>query len=248
MKHIITYFGLAGMLFLATACDLDNFEGPDAQIYGALIDDETNELIEQEIGTSGDAASIKVIEYGYSVRQEQGWKIMTTGEYRNDLVFAGTYDIILKNGNFVQIDTIKAFQIKKGENKLDFRLTPNIRIQNAKVEKTGNAIVATFKLQYAHKTGKVREIALFGQSDRNPSHSFNLCQVRTNVEAEEVNYVNNSVNANRVFTLKLDLNSDEGRKLQAGKTYFFRIGAVPTGLGDGIQEKYNYAPAVAIQL
>lgn len=41
---------------------------------------------------------------------------------------------------------------------------------------------------------------------------------------------------------------DEGKKLKAGKKYFFRIGAVATDLGDGVQEKFNYAPVVGITM
>lgn len=247
MKSVKYILAICMVVFM-TACELDNFDGPNAKVYGALIDDETNEFIEQEIGTSGEAASIQVIELGYNIRSVQKWKIMPTGEYRNDLVFSGSYDIIMNNGNFVKLDTLKNYQINKGSNKLDFRLTPNIRIKNAKVEKTGDAIVATFNLEYGHATGKVREIALFGQADQNPSKSFHLCQVSTNIAGEDVNFQNNAANRNREFKLTLDLNSDEGKKLQAGKKYFFRIGAVPTGLGDGIQEKYNYASAVGIQM
>lgn len=249
MKKLdIEYLILALVILCLNACEVDNFEGPNAQVYGALIDNETNEIIEQEIGTSGEAASIQVIEHGYNTPQIQRWKIMTTGVYRNNLVFSGTYDIIVNNGNFVQLDTIKGYQIKEGENKLDFRLIPNIRIKNAKIEKSGNAIVAKFILQYAHGKGKVREIALFGQADPHPSKSFHLCKVSKDVAEEDINYVNNILNSSKVFTLTLDLDSDAGRKLQAGRNYFFRIGAVPTGLGNGIQEKYNYAPVVSIRL
>ncbi|MCD8080761.1 MAG: DUF3823 domain-containing protein [Bacteroides sp.] len=231
-----------------SVCELDNFDGPNAQVYGALIDEVTGEPIQQEIGTSGEATSIQVIELGFSVREVQRWKIMPNGEYRNNLVFAADYDIIMNNGNFVKLDTIRAYRIRKGENKLDFHLTPNIRIRNPKVEKQANAIVASFQLEYGHDTGKVREIALFGQSDQNPSSSFYLCAVSSDVADQELNYANNDAYKDRVFTLTLDLDSDEGRKLQSGKTYFFRIGAVPTDLGEGIQEKYNYAPAVSIRM
>lgn len=247
MKTIKTFF-LAGITLLLVSCELDNFDGPDAQVYGTLIDDVTGETIQQEIGTSGDAATIQVIEYGYSIRAVQNWKIKTTGEYRNNLVFSGTYDIILNNGNFVKLDTLKAYNIKSGENRLDFKVIPNIRIMTPKIEKTGNSIIATFLLQYGHATGKVKNIALFAQTDENPSSSFNIAKVERNVEGEELTYQNNSLNENRIYTISIDLNSDEGKKLRTGMKYFFRIGALPTNLGEGIQAKYNYSPVVGIQL
>lgn len=244
----IKYILSAGIVLLMAACELDNFEGPDAQVYGSLIDASTGELIEQEIGTTGEAASIQVIEHGYSIKKVQGWKIKTNGEYRNNLVFSGTYDIIMNNGNFVKLDTIKGYSFHSGENKLDFKLVPNIRIKNAKVEKSGTAIVATFNLEYGHAKGKVKQLALFAQSDEYPSKSFHLAKTEANVADENITLGKNQAIKDRVFKLTLDLQSDEGKKLKAGKKYFFRIGAVATDLGDGVQEKFNYAPVVGITM
>ena len=245
LKYIIAGISAACVM---TGCELDNFDGPDAQVYGAVIDAETGELIQQEIGTSGDAACVQVIEYGYAIRKVQPWKLMLNGEYRNNLVFSGIYDVIMNNGNFVKLDTIKAYRFNKGENRLDFRVIPNIRIKESVVKKENNAIVATFKLQYGHSIGQVEKIALFAQSDKNPSNSFNLAHVDVNIESDNVNFENNSENVNKVFTLILDLNSDEGKKLKAGQKYFFRIGALPQKLGEGIQAKYNYSQVFEIQL
>lgn len=243
-------FLIAGLsaAFLLASCELDNFDGPDARVYGAIIDAETDELIQQEIGTNGDAASVQVIEYGYAIRKVQKWKIMVNGEYRNNLVFSGTYDVIMNNGNFVKLDTLKAYQFHKGDNKLDFRVIPNIRIKSPSVVKRDNAIVATFTLQYGHPVGKAEKIALFAQSDKNPSNSFNLAHVESNIEGDNVTFDTNSANADKVFKLTLDLNSDEGRKLRAGQKYYFRIGALPKDLGEGIQAKYNYSPVFEVQL
>lgn len=245
IKYIIA--GISAACILAS-CELDNFDGPDAQVYGAVIDAETDELVQQEIGTSGDAASVQVIEYGYAIRKVQHWKLMLSGEYRNNLVFSGTYDVIMNNGNFVKLDTIKGYRFHKGQNKLDFRVIPNIRIKEASVKKEGNAVIAAFKLQYGHSVGKVEKIALFAQSDKNPSNSFNLAHVEANIEDDNVNFGNNNLNATKVFTLTLDLSSDEGKKLKAGQKYFFRIGALPKNLGEGIQAKYNYSSVFEVQL
>ena len=48
--------------------------------------------------------------------------------------------------------------------------------------------------------------------------------------------------------MTLDLNSEVGKKLKAGQKNFFRIGALPKDLGEGIQAKYNYSPVFEIQL
>lgn len=248
MKAIKYILSAGIVLLLIAACELDNFEGPDAQVYGSLVDASTGELIEQEMGTTGEAASIQVIEYGYGIGKVQGWKIKTNGEYRNNLVFSGQYDIVMNNGNFVKLDTIKGYSFHSGENKLDFKLVPNIRIKHAKVEKTGTAIVATFNLEYGHVKGKVKQLALFAQSDEYPSKSFHLAKVEADVANENMTIDKNQAIKDQVFKLTLDLQSDEGKKLKAGKKYFFRIGAVATDLGEGVQEKFNYAPVVGIAM
>lgn len=245
IKYIITFLSLIGAM---SSCELDNFDGPDAQVQGAIIDAETNEPVAQEIGTSGDAASVKVIEYGYAIRKVQNWKIMLSGEYRNNLVFSGTYDIIMDNGNFLKLDTLKAYRVKPGENRLDFKVIPNIRILTPSVKKKGNSIVASFRLQYGHDAGKVEKAALFVQTDKNPSNSFHLARVEMNLEEEELTFANNVSNGEKVFTLTLDLDSDEGKKLKPARKYFFRIGALPKDLGEGIQPKYNYSPVFEVQL
>lgn len=245
IKYMITLLCLIGAM---SSCELDNFDGPNAQVYGAIIDAETNEPVAQEIGTSGDATSVQVIEYGYAIRKVQSWKIMLNGEYRNNLVFSGTYDVIMNNGNFLKLDTLKAYRLNPGENRLDFKVIPNIRIQEPSVEKKGNTIVASFKLQYGHGAGKIEKAALFVQTDKNPSNSFHLARVEMNLEDEELTFANNVSNAERVFTLTLNLESDEGKKLNPGRKYFFRIGALPKDLGEGIQPKYNYSSVFEVLL
>lgn len=248
MKRINYIIALLSLMCGVISCELDNFDGPDAQIYGAVVDAATNEPVPQEIGTSGDATSVQVIEYGYAIRKVQKWKIMLSGEYRNNLVFSGTYDIIMNNGNFLKLDTLKEYRLKPGENRLDFKVIPNIRIQTPSVEKQGNSIVATFKLEYGHETGKIEKAALFVQTDKNPSSSFHLSRVEMNLEEEELTFTNNALNQEKIFTLNLSLDSDEGKKLKPGQKYFFRIGALPKDLGEGIQPKYNYSPVFEIQL
>ena len=248
MKTIkqLLFIVLTGLM--ASSCQLDNFNGPDAQVYGAIVDAETGELVAQEIGTSGDAASIQVIEYGYAIRKVQKWKIKINGEYQNDLVFSGVYDIIMNDGNYLKLDTLKAYPIHSGSNRLDFKVIPNIRIKESNVEKVDNQIVATCKLEYGHDTGKAEKLALFIQSDQYPSYSFNLSHVESNIEEDNVCFANNDANETKVFSLTLDLTSEEGQKLKKGKKYFARIGALPKDLGEGIQAKYNYSPVFEIQL
>ena len=72
IKYIIA--GISAAVFMVS-CELDNFDGPDAQVYGAVIDAETEELIQLEIGTSGDAASWICYPQGAAMEAHAEWGI-----------------------------------------------------------------------------------------------------------------------------------------------------------------------------
>lgn len=249
MKNL-KYIILAFIIIAMTSCQLDNFDGPNAAVFGGIYDKDTGELIEQEIGTKGESSSLTVIEYGYSTRNPQGWRIQTSGEYRNNLVFSGIYDIILNKGNFIALDTLREYKINKGDNRLDFQVTPNIRIKNAKIEKVGGKIVATCKLEFANPvaTGKIESLGLYAQDDRFPGKYFNKASATISLEADNLAFANRTSYSSRVFTVELDLTQGSGTSLTPGRSYFFRIGAMPQGLGDGIIALPNYAPVITIAL
>ncbi len=239
-------FSIAAASFVS--CEIDNAEGPDAAVFGGIYDIDTGELVEQEIGTRGESSHLEVLEYGYAIKQPQQWKIKTTGEYRNNLVFSGTYDIVLNQGNFIALDTIKAYEFRRGDNQLDFHVTPNIRIRDAKVEKQDDKVVATCKLEFANpvETGKINKLGVFAQTDMFAGNYHNTAAATIDLSGENLGYANRTTYAERTFSVELDLTAGDGAKLTSGRRYFFRIGAEPAGLGDGIIALYNYAPVIAI--
>ena len=71
------------MLLTIKSCSLDNYEKPNAILFGSFIDQETGELIEQDIinGTK-----ITVIEHGFETPQEQYLVVKNDGTYRNTMI------------------------------------------------------------------------------------------------------------------------------------------------------------------
>lgn len=228
MKKIL--FPLIALLLFATSCELDNFDGPNASIRGAIYDEETNEPIEQDI-ISG--TQIDYIELGFENPVTQYMVFKVDGTYQNDLFFAADYSIRPNRGNFVpvSIDTIK---IKKGKNELDFRVKPYIRIKNASIVKKGNKIVATFNIQQT-VTNKVNKIGLFAHREPTVGQPMKLVGVEKTLgstTSEEVQY-----------ELEIDLEANSNT-LKAGQQYYFRVGAIITAT----DAKYNYAKAVRIDI
>ena len=126
MKTIIRYLFFPLMLSMFFyACELDNYDYPDASITGRIIDSETNELVQSDLinGTT-----IKLIEHGYDPVSPQYLRVKSDGTYANTLLFSNTYTIQPDLRNFVQIDEQ---EVEIGKNTtLDFIVTPYLRINN----------------------------------------------------------------------------------------------------------------------
>ena len=165
MKKILLF--VSCFLFALTSCEIDNYEGPDASIHGSILDEQTGELVGSDM-ENGNA--IKVREHGFTNATDQTWYITNTGEYRNNMVFAATYDVRFENGNFYPFE-VKDFVVKSGDNVYDFKVIPYIRVKSPKVEKNGNVITATFSLEAGKQEVKLKEIS--------PSTAINSADIYT---------------------------------------------------------------------
>lgn len=238
MKKILLLFPF--FIFALTSCEIDNYDGPDASIHGSILDEQTGELVGTDIENG---SSIKVREHGFTNPADQTWVIMNTGEYRNNMIFAATYDVRFENGNFYPFE-IKDFIIKKGDNIYDFKVTPYLRIKNAGIVKNGNTITATFSLEGGKPEVKLKEIQLFAFSDiwvgNNVKYTLNGGTDKT-VFSPTVTIVPETK-----YTLTIDL-TENADIFKYKKNYYFRIGALADVSGVGTV-RHNYAPLVVIKL
>lgn len=143
---------LFGITILAGLCScdmfkLDNMEGPNAQVYGSFIDKATGETMPVE------QISVVAQEQGWDSVADQGWALKFDGTYRNNRVFAGDYKIDFKNLPCYQLpEEERAFKLKRGENRLDFEVTPFCRIRDLKLSYTDGKIQAAFKVEAGDAT------------------------------------------------------------------------------------------------
>ena len=138
MKNMFKYAAAAVILSASlVSCELDNYDGPNAQIYGEVRDSKTGALIQQDIN----GTKIMYEELGFENPDRQQMIFKVNGEYRNNLMFAAKYDIYFEESNFVIPDRLEGYEIKRGENRLDFEVQPYIRISNASIRKEGSEIV-----------------------------------------------------------------------------------------------------------
>ncbi|OKL42055.1 DUF3823 domain-containing protein [Pontibacter flavimaris] len=232
MKSIKTLSIALLSLFLLGGCELnelDNYEGPNASINGGIYDQETGELIQQDIING---MQIEYTEHGYDNPQIQYVVVKNDGTYRNNLMFAGTYTIRPVRGNFVPVESEEI--VVKGNTVKNFEVQPYIRVRNVQIEKQGNKVVATFNLDQT-VTNKVSRIGLFAHQEPTVGAPLNAVASVVNF-----NQVSNDVTQ---YRLEINLEANSGN-LKPGNKYYFRVGA----LIDAPEAKYNYAPPVLLEI
>lgn len=231
-RNIITTL-IALAIFATSGCNLDNYDLPDSKIHGSIIDVETGELIEQDIING---AVIEYLEEGYL--QIQNMVIKNDGTYRNDLMFSGQYTMTPVRGNFEPIEP-QIVDIKKGDNQVDFKVKPYIRIKDVNIYRAGEFVKADFTIQ---QTGydNLQTLTLFAHTEpilgQTMSKGYRVdLSIGTRLDQEK----------RYTLQMKIKSNTNDNSGIfypKPGQSWFFRVGA-KINVGES---KYNYAPAQRI--
>lgn len=238
-KLFYLLYALAFLTMFLPSCKIDNFPGPNASFFGAIKDSVGGGLIETEL-INGSA--IEAFEMGYSTQVSQKWLIKNTGEFRNNLVFANTYDIYLRNENFFPYN-VMGLKINQGDNQRDFLVVPYIRIKNCTItlDKSANKVVATFSLEAGKPSVKLKSIRLYAFSD---IYVGDNVKFTTSGSTYTQTFSPSKVIDTSTYTLSIDLVANAAL-FPAGRNYYFRVGAMADVTGVGTI-RMNYAPNVKI--
>ncbi len=233
MKLNITSLLLVGTILTVSGCDLfkiDNYDSPDATLKGSIIDQETGEKIQTDVinGTT-----LSLIEQGYENPSPQYLRVKNDGSYEKALLFPGKYLIQPTERNFYQLDTIEV-KLKKGVNTLDFNTIPYVRVKDTKIEKQGNKIVASFKLE-APGGDPVKEIGLFAGPEGSVGESI--------YTVSSLSAVNRVPGTEDEFKVSIDCALNK-TYLKPNHSYYFRAGARSSFKG----AKFNYSTAVKLNI
>ena len=216
------------LCFCLSACVMDNYDSPDAQFCGSVIDEDTNTPIQQDMI---EGSRIDYVEQGFENPNIRQMRFQTDGTFHENNLFAGTYEIQALRGNFFA--TEKELIEIKGKTEHTFRTRPYIRIKDVDItfdEFEGEAI-AQFTLDQV-SGNPVRSVHLI--ADRNPNLSNT---VRSAMVSEDVKAV---VSPDRKFKLRLSTET-----FVSGKEYYFRVAAL---ISDVAEAKHNYSEPVKLSI
>lgn len=194
--------------------ELDNFDAPDTQLHGCIIDIDTGEKISSELYNG---AQIAIQQLGYETPANQYLLIDANGEYRNNLLFAGRYRIRPYNRNFIggSVDTIDI----RGDTQYDFHVRPYVRFINPQITLEGQKVVAKFRIKNNLDSAgvNIKQMALF-------LYDGPMVGSQLRNAASKVMTVNTNYPEDEEMTLTLNLASHIN-DVEPGKTYSFRLGA-----------------------
>jgi hypothetical protein len=249
MKKTLYYLSIfTSLVLFATSCEIDNFQVPDSQVFGAVRDSTGGALVETDLNSG---SVIGTYEQGYATPVLRNWVIKQNGEYRNNLVFSNTYNFVFQSCNFFPYN-VNGIVIKPGDNELNFNVVPYIRIKNVSITLNAatNKIIATFNIEAGKPTVKVAKVSLYAFTDIYVGEYVKktLTATATDFPTLTLSGAAQTINPATVYTLSIDLAQTANAAVFAiHRNYYFRVGAMAIQSGVGTI-RTNYAPYVKIAL
>jgi hypothetical protein len=139
------------LLNLSSCYDIDNWDEPSSTFKGTIYDSYTGEPL---LASQNDW-QFRIWERSWDgqpggATNHQELRIQQDGTYQNTKLFDGTYDMLLYNGPFWPVDTVKNV-VLKGTKQQDFTVTPYLQIVDVSIELFTYPSSAVDTLQFKFK-------------------------------------------------------------------------------------------------
>ena len=129
---------------MVSCMEIDNFEGPSAQVSGVVIDKTTGEPMLLDHGVN----HIRIWEMSYSLNPTpQDLAIKEDGTYQNTKLFSGTYNMLPRDGAWWPCDTTYNVAIGKKGTVQNFEVTPYLHVTDFTADLSGTELKLSCKLQ-----------------------------------------------------------------------------------------------------
>lgn len=229
-RNLLIMITFLGML---VACEPDNYELPDGELKGSVIDVITGNPIQTE-QPNGYRIKYKEISWGDNVTDQYLWG-KPDGTFQHSKLFEGTYEISAVEGAFVDTET-QVVDIKSNKSTtVDFIVTPYISFKDVEIiKKDASSVNVTFTILKNIPGSILQDYQVFVSSKTkyvgiNPGGSeANISIGVTPLSEEDLNK-----------PLSVVLNN-----LEKGEKYYIRIGA----RCQNPSNRYNMTEVYTIQM
>lgn len=241
MKVILNLLLGASLLFLASCQEIDNWDEPNARLYGNVIDSYTG----QNLLMDQNDWQIRIIDRTWeamnpgTVAQYQSLAVQRDGVYNNSKLFPGTYDMIPYDGPFWPIDTVKGV-VLKDKTQQDFTVTPYLQVLNFKATLDGTNLTLSCTVKAPIITGLPNLYEVKGFLSLTT-----FCGNSNYINIGDYNNLRKSINktwAAEVGTADSKDYTLGPYPVKSGYTYYVRIGANVNALS----RRYNYSPIIKV--
>jgi hypothetical protein len=246
---------LSIVVMLTASCDmfkLDNLDKPNASFHGKILDEVTGELVPTDIV---DGSIFRWQELGDEWTDGYNNRvIMQDGNFRDNSMFSGRYRFEFINSNFFPF-TVDNLVINPGDNEMDFKVKPYIRVKNATIvrDDVAKVIRATFSLEAGDPQVRLSHIRLYGATDiyvGEPFTTFNTggAGFQQTITDDPATTVDETViDPSKTYTLTIDLTNEYNRNyFKYQRNYDFRVGAKAANIAGAGTIRRNYAPHTVI--
>jgi len=135
MKKIINIFFLFFFIICFSACEIDNYDAPDATVIGQVHDQAGNPL-QTALGQGSMKIRIKEISFAHGdsniVVTEQDLNMMMDGSFKNTRLFSGTYEMWPSEtcGYPCETEQKKVVELKSGKTtNVEFTIVPYLTLE-----------------------------------------------------------------------------------------------------------------------
>ncbi|WP_316804323.1 DUF3823 domain-containing protein [Pedobacter nototheniae] len=153
MKKIFIFLSFL-LVALVSACKKDNYESPDAELSGNIVDAATGKNIPQQTNVSG--GYLQLFQTDYAKPSAIQTALHPDGSYNRGFMFSGNYKVV-PTGPFFYFDTLNV-QVS-GSTKLDIKVVPYLTVTCEVLSKTSTSITVRVKVALpAQNTQKIARI------------------------------------------------------------------------------------------
>ena len=206
---------VAGMF---TACGLDNYDEPDAQITGRVIDRNGN-----PVGVMGsrEQVTLQLWQPSYPLKADAiNVNVAQDGSF-STMVFDGDYVLKMRNNTGPWVNSTDSVVINvRGNTAIDFPVTPYYTLSNVTYSLNGTTLTATFTITEVTAGRNIEEVALMVNKTQ-----FVGFDGEVNVKKEAANSATGSQ------TVTIDVSD-----LTAHHKLYARVGLRISGIGQGLYD------------